>query len=297
MKKGASFAVLIAGIVVALLAGVITFGWLQKRTTVQTRTEATQPAVVAAVDLAWGRVLDAVQVKTAPFLKASLPPGCFSQPSEVAGRTLLYPVKKGEPLFESQLAPISVKAGGVSALVSPKKRAMAVRVDKVIGVSGYINPGNRVDVLVTVNPQQTGEKQSSVAKTVLENVLVLTVGSEIEKTGKQEKPAPADVITLEVTPEEGEKLALAATEGKVLLTLRNPTDTGEVSTKGVTVPALLGSLGVAAPVRRSAPTVARREVKPTVMKLAAVADAPRPMLLIQGIRGTATSEYQFEKGE
>ena len=295
MKKGISFAVLIAGIIVALLAGVITFGRLQKRTTAQTRAAATQPVVVAGINLTWGKVLDATQVKTVPFLKGSLPQGCFSQVSEVAGRALLYPVKEGEPLFESQLAPTSVKAGGVSALISPNKRAMAVRVDKVIGVSGYVNPGNRVDVLVTIN-QQAGDKQSPVTKTVLEKMLVLTVGSEVEKTGKLELPAPVDVITLEVTPQEGEKLALAATEGKVLLALRNPTDTGEVVTKGATIPVLLASLGAPAPVHRSAPAHARTAVRPAV-KVAAVIEAPKPIFVVQGIRGTTVSEYKFEKDE
>jgi pilus assembly protein CpaB len=283
MKRGASLAVLIAGIIVALLAGVIAFGWLQKRTTAQSQAAATQPVVVAAINLTWGKVLDAMQVKTVPFRKGSLSQGYFSQVSEVVGRTLLYPVKEGEPLFESQLAPTSVKAGGVSALISPNKRAMAVKVDKVIGVSGYINPGNRVDVLVTIN-QQDGEKQSPVTKTILENVLVLTVGSEVEKTGKQEKPTAVDVITVEVTPEQGEKLALAATEGKVALALRNPTDMGEVVTKGATVPALLTSLG--APARRSASVYARRAARPLA--------APKPMFVVQGIRGTTVTEYTFE---
>ena len=289
MKKGTSFAVLIAGIIMALLAGVITFGWLQKRTSARTQEMATQPAVVAAVNLAWGKVLDVVQVKTVPFLKGSLPQGSFSQVSQVAGRTLLYPVKEGEPLFESQLAPTSVKGGGVSALISPNKRAMAVRVDKVIGVSGYINPGNRVDVLVTVN--LPGENRSPVTKTVLDNVLVLTVGSEIEKTGKQEKPSAVDVITLEVTPEQGEKLALAATEGKVVLALRNPTDTVEVATKGATVPVLLASLGAgpSAPARGPAGVHAKPAGRPV--------EAPKPMYVVQGIRGVTVSEYKFEKGE
>ena len=288
MKRGTSFAVLIAGIIVALLAGAIAFGWLQKRTTAQTQAAATQPVVVAAINLKWGKVLDTMQVKTVPFRKGSLSQGYFSQVSEVAGRTLLYPVNEGEPLFESQLAPTSVKGGGVSALISLNKRAMAVKVDKVIGVSGYINPGNRVDVLVTIN-QQVGEKQSPVTKTVLENVLVLTVGFEVEKTGKQEKPTTVDVITVEVTSEQGEKLALAATEGKVVLALRNPSDMGEVVTKGATVPALLTSLGAPAPVRRSAPVCARTAARPV--------DAPKPMFVVQGIKGTTVSEYTFEKGE
>jgi pilus assembly protein CpaB len=296
MKKGAPLAVLIGGIIVALSVGIITFAWLQKRTSVQTQAVAIQPAVVAAADLSWGAVLNTAQLKTVSFLKTSLPHGFFSKPSEVEGRTLLYPVKEGEPLFESRLAPTSVKAGGVSALVSPKKRAMAVKVDKVIGVSGYINPGNRVDVLVTVN-HMAAERQTLVTKTILENVLVLTVGSEIEKAGKQDRSMPADVITLEVTPEEGEKLALAATEGKVLLALRNPSDMGQVITRGVTVPALVSSLSAAPNVGRADSSSSKLAVKPAVMTTPAVAERPAPSHIVQGIRGTAVTEYKFEKGE
>lgn len=272
--------ILIAGIVVALLAGVGTYTWLQKRSAIQTQGVITQPVVVAAADLSWGKVLDETQVKKVDFLKTSLPQGSFTQPSQVAGRTLLYPVKAGEPLFESQLAPTSVKVGGISAIISPNKRAMAVKVDKIIGVSGFINPGNHVDVLVTIG---------DLTKTVLENVLVLTVGSQMEMTGKQEKPTPVDVITMEVTSDEAEKLAMAASAGKVMLALRNPTDTDAVLTRGVTVPVLLSSLG--APVARSA-GVAKSTV---VHKAVTVVNTTKPVYVIQGIRGGAVTEYKFEK--
>jgi pilus assembly protein CpaB len=278
MKKNISLVLLIAGIIVALLAGVGTFTWLQKRTAVQPEHLATQPVIVAAADLAWGKVLDATNVKKVNFLKTSLPQGYFTEPSAVEGRTLLYPVKAGEPLFETQLAPTSVKVGGVSAIISPNKRAMAVKVDKVIGVSGFINPGNHVDVLVTID---------ELTKTVLENVLVLTVGQQMEMAGKQEKPTPVDVITMELTSEETEKLALAASAGKIMLALRNPTDTDSVTTRGVTVPALLSSLGAPAAKPVSTP---RRTVT--------VINTTKPVYVVQGIRGGAVSEYKFnQEGE
>ena len=296
MKKDISLVLLIAGIIVALVAGAGTFFWLQKRAAIQNRAVATQPVVVAAADISWGKVLDATQVKTVSFLKASLPQGYFSRPSEVTGRTILYPVKAGEPLFESQLAPDSVKTGGVSALISPNKRAMAVSVDKVIGVSGFISPGSHVDVLVTVR------EPAAATKMVLENVLVLAVGTETEKTGKLEKASSMDVITLEVTPHEGEKLALAATEGKVMLALRNPADTGAVATRGATIPVLLSSSGapvekpavVARPVRTHAakPASVVSEQKPT-----ALVSEKKPALVVQVIRKTEVKEYKFEDKE
>jgi pilus assembly protein CpaB len=99
-----------------------------------------------------------------------------------------------------------------------------------------------------------------------------------------------------VTPEQGERLGLAATEGKVLLALRNPSDTSEVVTKGVTVPVLLASLGAPAPLQRSGSVSAKPAVRPTV-KTAAAVNAAKPTFMVQGIRGTAVSEYKFERGE
>ncbi|PKN38430.1 MAG: Flp pilus assembly protein CpaB [Deltaproteobacteria bacterium HGW-Deltaproteobacteria-2] len=277
MNKNLSLIILVAGIIVALLAGVGTYTWLHKRTAVQSQTAATQPVVVAATDLSWGKVLDASQVKTASFLTSSMPQGCFTKPSEVAGRTLLYPVKAGEPLFETQLAPTSVKVGGVSALISQNKRAMAVKVDKVIGVSGFINPGNHVDVLVTIE---------NLTKTVLENILVLTVGQQMERAGTQEKPVPVDVITMELTSVEAEKLALAASNGKIMLALRNPTDTNSVVTRGVTVPVLLSSLG--APVGVAAKS-------PVIHKSVTVINTTKPVYVVEGIKGGVVTEYKFNK--
>jgi pilus assembly protein CpaB len=169
----------------------------------------------------------------------------------------------------------------VAALVSPKKRAMGVKVDKVVGVSGFIHPGNRVDVLVTLS---RGERaHEPMTKIVLENILVLATGTELEKSGKQEKPQQVDVITLEVTPEEGEKLALAATEGKLQLALRNYSDTANSETKGTTIPGLLS--------RTEAP-------KATVKKAtAAHKPAAAPGVTVETIRGSKVTEMNFKKGE
>jgi pilus assembly protein CpaB len=172
-----------------------------------------------------------------------------------------------------------LKGGGVAAVISPQRRAMAVKVDKIVGVAGFIHPGNRVDVLVTLSQQ--GKVSTPVTKTVLENVLVLTVGPEVETAGKQEKPAPVDVITLEVTPGEGEKLALAATEGKLQLSLRNFSDSEEVITKGTTIPTLLASFN------RSEPE-ARKPVRRAVVK-----ERPNTGVSVQLIKGNKSSELKF----
>ena len=110
--------------------------------------------------------------------------------------------------------------------------------DKVIGISGFINPGNRVDVLVTLTNPRT---KMDVTKLVLENIPVLASGTQMQENGKGD-PAPVDVYTLEVTPQEAEKLALAATKGRLQFALRNITDVESVLTKGATIPKTLASL-------------------------------------------------------
>jgi pilus assembly protein CpaB len=112
-------------------------------------------------------------------------------------------------------------------------------VDEVVGVAGFIKPGDRVDVMVTINHARSGE--GVLAKLVLSNTLVLATGTETERKGGNEKATPVTVITLEVTPEEAEKLALSTTEGKLRLALRNPINTDVALTKGATINSLLSS--------------------------------------------------------
>jgi pilus assembly protein CpaB len=203
---------------------------------VQVKAEAV-PVVVAAADLPWGTKLMPEMIKTTPYLKESMPAGYFSNITSLNGRVLLTPLKLNDPITEHKLAPTSVETGGVSAVIKTGKRAIAVKGDKVIGISGFINPGNRVDVLVTIKDPKKKEEKT---KTIVENILVLATGTQIQENEKGE-PAPVDVYTLEVTPEEAEKIALAAAEGKLQMALRPVTDGKEIYTEGITIPQLLSS--------------------------------------------------------
>lgn len=240
MTKKGPVIVLGTGILIALIVSIASYNVLKSRAQKQVQTQETVNVAVANTDIAWGTILKTGMVKTVPYLKKSLPDGYHTSAASLEGRVLVYPVKLNEPIFESSLAPTSIKSGGMAAVVKPDKRAMAVKVDKFVGVSGFVFPGNRVDVLVTL--PERGQNSIPTTKTVLENILVLATGSQVEKTGKQEKPATVDVITLEVTSEEGEKLALAANQGKLQLALRNAADAKGVSTRGATVASLLASL-------------------------------------------------------
>lgn len=244
-----------------------------------------QSAAVTIVDLPWGAVLNKQMIKMVNFLKESLPSGTFNDISALEGRTIVYPVKEGELILESKLAPKTMETGGVAAVVGVKKRAIAVKVDRVIGVSGFIHPGHRVDVLVTLREQK--KESSPITKTVLENILVLATGVEVEKpAGKMERAAHVDVITLEVTPEEAERLTLAATEGRLQLVLRNSIDTENVYTKGMTIPALLAAYRDQNP-----PKVKRyKSQKPSPAK------GKTKDYTVEFIKGNQKNELKFKQG-
>lgn len=247
-----------AAIVVALITSIAAYNWLKEKAAAKESSFQTQPVAVAIMDLSWGTVLNKEMIKQVTFLKGSLPDGeYFSDPSSLQGRVLISPVKASEPILKSRLAPDSVSSGGVAAIIDPKKRAMAVKVDKVIGVSGFVHPGNRVDVLVTLT--KTDKDATPITKIVLQNIPVLAVGTEMEQKGKNEKPVQVDVITLELTPEEAEKLALATTQGKIQLALRNYNNTEEVLTKGATIPALLTGQSTQSGTRVVRTSVQRRD--------------------------------------
>ena len=259
MKRWRAILPIFLALVVALTASFFLYKWLQRqrapKEVVKVVESEAVPVVVAAVDLPWGTKLNSEMIKRTPYLKESLPPGYFSASDAMEGRVLIVSLKQNEPILETKLAPTSVSTGGVSAVVTPGKRAIAVKGDKVLGISGFIKPGNRVDVLVTLKHGKT-----ETTKIVLENVLVLASGKEIQENDKG-NPSPVDVYTMEVTPEEGEKLTLAASKGKLQFALRNVTDAEIVLTKGATINKTLASFRPPVP-----PKVRRSRAKVQVIK-------------------------------
>ena len=241
MQRYGGFILLGIAVLMALFTSTLLYNWLERQRASQPPTGPqvvsvpTEMVAVAAVDLSWGTTLTANMIKLIAFPRDSLPAGYLSTVEGVQGRILLTNTKANEPILDAKLAPSDVTQGGMALVTQSEKRAMAVRVDDVVGVAGFINPGNRVDVLVTLRqePPQT--------KTVLQNVLVLATGTQMETQGNGTKAREARVITVEVTPEEAEKLALAAHEGKVTMALRNYANTQPILTSGATVSTLLNS--------------------------------------------------------
>ena len=280
-------------LVIAIAGSIVLYKWIDSqrapKETVKVQSEAV-PVAVAAVDLPWGAKLRPEMVKTAPFLKESLPPGYVSGYDAIKDRVTITPIKLNEPISEHKLAPIDVTTGGVSAILKPGTRAIAVKGDKVIGISGFINPGNRVDVIVTVSDPESNKVR---AKIILEDLLVLATGTQIQKNDKGE-PMPVDVYTLEVTPEQAEKLALASTQGRLQFALRNITDSEDVHTRGVTIAQVLNSSdGVE---RKIVHPPAQAEPKKVVKRLPARKKrrwAPRRSITVEIIKGMQVSKKKL----
>ena len=272
-------------LVIAVVGSFILYNWVQMRTApkevVKVQAEAV-PVAVAAANLTWGTQIKPEMVKTVPYLKESLPTGYFAKADDLKGRVLVAPMKINDPISEHHLAPQDVKTGGVSAVLKQGKRAVSVKGDKVIGLAGLINPGNRVDVLVTIQDPQKKEDRT---KLILENVLVLATGTQIQKNEKGE-PSPVDVYTLEVTPEEAERLSLGGSEGKLQLALRSVLDSETVLTKGVNVPQMLAFLSPSNP-----PPPKQEETKEAPK--AVQKWAPRPAVSVEVIKGNEVSQKRF----
>jgi pilus assembly protein CpaB len=246
MNKAKIIPILIVGIAIgiAFAIALLVYYKMQNKPIIVKEKDDTLPIAVAKMNLPLATSIEKRMIKMVPYLKKNLPPGCFSDRIALTGRLLIYPVKVGEPIFESRLAPTTVASGGMAVVLSPNKRAMSVSVNKVIGISGFIQPNNRVDVLVTTTHKGGSSADKSITKTVLENILVLAVGHGLAGGGGDKDKKSQNitgVITLEVTPEEGEKLALATNRGSIQLALRNYADTAEVITPGSTIKTLLAS--------------------------------------------------------
>ncbi len=237
MKRYKPIILIALTVLVALSTSLLVYRWLKERSLAMAgqRGEIVN-VTVAVTDLSMGTIIKPEMVKTVPFLKGSLAAGYFTDPAKTAGRVTITSIKADEPIYESRLANTDVTKGGVAATIAENKRAMAVKVDRVKGVSGFIHPGHRVDVVATF---RTANSSIPVTMTVLENIPVLATGTETEMRGNKEKAVEVDVITLEVSPEEAEVLALSSQEGKIQLSLRNYSDTKNIGTQGVTVQSLM----------------------------------------------------------
>jgi pilus assembly protein CpaB len=185
--------------------------------------------VVAARDLPVGHFITEADVKAVRWPSNALPAGYVAQPSTAVGRGLITEVRTNGPILEGELAERGSGAG--MPIIFPEgMRAVSVRVDEIVGVAGFVIPRTRVDVLLTMKPPSGGEQ--TYTQTILQNLVVLAAGQIVQKN-EQGEPLTVSVVTLMVTPEQGEKLVLASSQGRIQLALRNMVDVAEANTSGI----------------------------------------------------------------
>jgi len=264
-----------------VLAGALLFGLLaafsvsRYLSSAQAYTKNLNAVAVAKVAIPIGTKIIAEQIVVVQFPKESTPDGAFDSPEKLAGRVAVTNIAAREPVTEARLAPEGT-AGGLSAAIPEGYRAMTVKVDDVVGISGFIMPDTLVDVVVVIDPQEKSDVQGPISKIVLQNIKVLANGQNIDKPEDQRTANSVKAVTLLVTPEQAEKLALASSEGKLQLVMRNSIDQGDEQTTGINKRTLLsgdravpapdpGSLKSEQPKSESQPTRRARahtEVKP-----------------------------------
>jgi len=214
-KRGLVFIVL--ALVMASMAAAGVYLYLKTMPGAEARAPETTPVVVASRDLTFGTTLKDEHLKVVDFPKDAIPSGSFSSIDSVRSQTTKVFVVAGEPILSSKLSSIG---GGLSVRVPPDMRAMSLKVNEVTGVSGFVLPGDRVDVLVTVD--HAAGTMNAVTNTILQDLEVLAAGVKTETKNNQN--VTVQTVTVLVDPDGAEKLALAVDQGSVHLALRNPVD-------------------------------------------------------------------------
>jgi pilus assembly protein CpaB len=241
----------------------------------------TQSVVVAARNIGEGERIGRFSVEARPWPTGTAPEGAYAVTDSLIGRVARVPIFTGEAVVAGRLAPPGV-GPGIEVKIAPGMRAMAVRINDVVGLGGLIQPNSRVDVLVTLrSPDGAGKEE---AKLFMSNMRVLSVGSQVER-GSDGNSSNATTAALEVTPEEAERLAIATHQGSIQLVLRGYGDPDSVTTSGATTADVLAQLrSASARTVEDPPPAARRR-----------APAPRPQPVSQAVPPPAVPETVFQR--
>jgi pilus assembly protein CpaB len=248
---------------------------------------STTRVVAASADIQLGTILTAANLTTID-IAGTVPKGAILKPENAIGRGVISNVYQGEPILESRLAPAGM-GGGLASTIPTGMRAMAVKVDDVVGVAGFATPGMHVDVLSSVPVRalsnQPTQQDNTIVKTILQNIEVLSAGINIQKDAEG-KPQQVQVVNLLVTPDQAEILSLpssGANGAKILLVLRNPLDTQTKDIQENSVGNIFGEQGVPKPAHVA------RAVPKTV--------APPPRMSIEIYNGNKRTEEKFSSPE
>jgi len=281
-----------SALVLSLFVTFLAYRLLSQR--IRPSLAATTEVVVATQKLPLGTRVASEHVRVVSWPEGLKPEGSFSTPDQVIGRGVVVPMLPNEPILESRLAPKEAGAG-LTATIPEGMRAVSVKVNDVIGVAGFVLPGERVDVILTGSPDKNQGNETS--KVILENVQVLAAGQNIQRD-ENGNPQNVQVITLLVTPEDSQKVALASADGRIQLALRNPLDLDKADPNPITRTALYtrGSSMPEAPPPVKKTAVRRVAPKPPEPAPAPVVKEP-PRLEVELIHGNERKKVVFEGDE
>ena len=251
--------------------------------------QTTEEIVVAAVNMELAETITSKHVKVLPWPRQAVPAGAVRSLADAEGRVVRSSIVAGEPLLEGKLAPqLSGKGGIMPMLVPEGQRAVTIKVDDAVREAGFVLPNSRVDVFVSM--AKAASSQERVAKMILQDVSVLAAGQTVEM--RDNRPVSVTTVTLALTPEQAERLALAQNEGKLTIGMRNLRDKQIIQTAGATRDTLLGATPAPAPVKPAVVRKAQAPVAPTV----AAAPLPAPKITahtVAVIRSGKVSEQVF----
>ena len=283
MQSKRAIVMLVLSVLAGVAAVVLAARWMGQ----QAQGERSM-VLVATSDLDLGQAITAQMLQPVAWPSGSQPVGSFSEASKLEGRVVRTTIYKGEPVLEPKLAPEGTKAG-LDSVIKPGHRAITVKVNEVVGVAGFLAPGSFVDLLVNIRDDQ----DKAISRVVLERIMVLAVAQEARRP-EETKARVVNAVTLEVTPEQAEKIDLARNVGTLSLMLRNQVDTEDTATAGITRKDLFGEeTPVAAPAAAPAAQKAAPVRRATAPRPAAPRPAAEPPATVEVIRGTQKSSSSF----
>ena len=289
--------VLVFAFVVASVASLLLYKVLVNRPqTAKAAAPATTQVVLAAHTLEAGTVLKEDDIKLTPW-GGVVPPGAVVKVQDIIGRGVITPIFDKEPIIESRLAPKGA-GGGLASMIPPGLRAVAIRVNEVVGVAGFVVPGMRVDILISGTSPRIDGSLGTITKTLLQNIEVLSAGQDFKKDAEG-KPILVQVVNLLVTPEQAEQLSLASNNTTIQLVLRNPLDRNVAKTPGTAVAKLFDGGKLETESRQPKSEPARPRVAPVApvaaREIPAAPPKPAPFTM-EIIRGTSKTQTKFENG-
>jgi pilus assembly protein CpaB len=263
MRKRRPWFMLLLALTSGIVAALLALRYLRERTTPLMASEPRRATIVlSARSLPVGAVLTERDLKLVSWPAEAVPSGYVRSVKDAVGRGIITPVAENEPLLAAKMSTMDA-GGGLPIIIRDGMRAVSVRVDEVIGVAGFVLPGTRVDVMLTLDKRE-GRPQAT-TKTLLQNVQTLAAGQSVTRD-KEGKAQTVTVITLLVSPDDAELLALAAKEGRLQLALRNTLDTLPVNTSGARADKLTPSTGAPAPNRPQRARAPVPRADPTVVE-------------------------------